>query len=321
MATEISCQHLMQGKAEELRGEIKSLLKKNHKIKPNIPKDEYQVLKEMKKDNTRMVLTADKGVSMVVVDREDYIQKSEELLHQQNYKILQSDPTNKYKNKLISLLKSIKADGGMDDNTYRRLYPTGAVPPKYYGLPKVHKPGMPLRPIISSIGSVTHATAKELSRILKPLVGKSSHHVKNNMDFIQSIEGIQLKPEECIMSFDVEALFTSVPKEPAISIIKKLLEEDKNLHQRTTMTVKQISCLLEFCLRTTYFTFQGKMYEQVKGAAMGSPISPIEANLFMEDLETRPLATSPSPLHSGKGLWMIPSSSSKKHKKMPFGNK
>ena len=158
----------MQGKVEELRGEIKALLKKNHKIKPNIPKGEYQVLKDVKKDNTRMVLTADKGMSMVVVDRKDYAKKSEELLHQQNYKILQTDPTNKYKNKLISLIKSIKAEGGMDDNTYRRLYPTGAVPPKYYGLPKVHKPGMPLRPIISNIGSVTHTTAKELSRILKP---------------------------------------------------------------------------------------------------------------------------------------------------------
>ena len=64
-----------------------------------------------------MVLTADKGVSTVVVDREEYIQKSEELLHQPNYKILQSDPTNKYKNKLISLLKSIKAEGGINENT------------------------------------------------------------------------------------------------------------------------------------------------------------------------------------------------------------
>ena len=189
------------------------------------------------------------------------------------------------------LRKSIKAEGGIDENTYKRLYPTGAGPPKYYGLPKVHKPGMPLRPIISSIGSVTHATAKELSRIQKPLVGRSPHHVMNNMDFTESIKGIQLQPEECMVSYDVEALFTSVPVESAISIVKKHLEEDRELHQRTALAVKQISCLLEFCLNTTYFTFQGKMYEQVKEAVMGSPIGPIVANLFMEDLETKALDT------------------------------
>ena len=87
-ATEKTCQHLIQGKAEELRGEIKQLLMMKHNIKPNIHKEEYQALKQLKKDNTRMVLTADKGVSMVVMDREEYTQKSEELLHQPNYKIL-----------------------------------------------------------------------------------------------------------------------------------------------------------------------------------------------------------------------------------------
>ena len=96
-----------------------------------------------------------------------------------------------------------------------------------------------------------------------------------------------------MVSYDVEALFTSVPVESAISIIKKHLEEDKDLHNKTAMTVNQISCLLEICLNTTYFTFQGKMYEQVKEAALGSPISPIMANLFMEDLETKALATAP----------------------------
>ena len=158
---------------------------------------------------------------------------------------------------------------------------------------------MPLRPIISSIGTVTYATAKELSRILKTLVGRSPHHVMNNLDFIESIRGIQLQPEECMVSYDVEALFTSVPVESAISIIKKHLEEDKELHQRTAMTVNQTTSLLKFCLNTTYFTFQGKIYEQVKGAPMGSPLSPIVANLFMEDLETKALATAPSPPKSG----------------------
>ena len=59
------------------------------------------------------------------------------------------------------------------------------------------------------------------------------------------------------------------------------------------MTVKHISCLLEFCLTNTYFSFQDRLYEQKQGAAMGSPISPIVANMFMENFEIRALATSP----------------------------
>ena len=158
----------------------------------------------------------------------------------------------------------------------------------------MHKKDTPLRPILSSIGSVTYETAKELSRILKPLVGISTHHVRNNQDFIHSIEEIIVEPEECMMSFDVKALFTSIPIQPTLKIIKKLLEEDTSLHQRTTMAVKHIYCLLEFCLTNAYFSFQNKLYEQKEGAAMGSPISSIVANIFMEDFEIRALATSPS---------------------------
>ena len=78
-------------------------------------------------------------------------------------------------------------------------------------------------------------------------------------------------------------------------IIQKLLEEDHTLPQRTTMTVKNITCLLEFCLTSTYFTFQEDFYEQVEGAAMGSPLSPIVANLYMEDFEMRALNTATQP--------------------------
>ena len=145
-------------------------------------------------------------------------------------------------------------------------------------------------------------TTKELSRILKPLVGRSPHHVRNNQDFIHSLEEIIVEPEECMMSFDVKALFTSILIQPALKIIKKLLDEDTSLHQRTIMSVKHISCLLEFCLTNTYFSFQDTFYEQKERAAMGSPISPIEANLFMEDFEIRALATSPCTPKSGRGL-------------------
>ena len=178
-ANERTCSQLQQGKAEELRGEIKAILKKSPTSKSNITKEEYQALRKLKKDENRMVLTVDKGVSLVVLDKEDYIHKAEDLLQQPNYKILTSDPTTKHKNKLITLRKSIKAEGGMNESLYKKLYPTGASSPKFYGLPKVHKEGIPLRPIVSSIGSVSYETAKELSRILKPLVGKTTYRVKN----------------------------------------------------------------------------------------------------------------------------------------------
>ena len=141
----------------------------------------------------------------------------------------------------------------------------------------------------------TTEASKELSRILKPLVGRSPHHVQNNQEFLKQLGTIKLKPDDIIMSYDVKALFTSVPIKPALKIIQKLLEEDQTLPQRTIMTVNNITCLLEFCLTSTYFTFQEKFYEQVEGAAMGSPISPIVANLYMEDFEMRALNTAPQP--------------------------
>ena len=171
------CQSLTQGEGEELRAEVKATMKKTKPPKQNISKEEARAIKELKKDQGRMVLTADKGVSMVVMDREEYERKSEDLLNQPTYRILPSDPTTKQKNKLIAILKNIKSEGGINDNTYRKLYPTGASTPKYYGLPKVHKQDVPLRPIISSRGAATYESAKELARILKPLVGKSPHHV------------------------------------------------------------------------------------------------------------------------------------------------
>ena len=125
----------------------------------------------MKRDNTRIVLTADKGVSLAVMDKEDYVKKAEELLNQPTYRTISSDPTTKYKNKLINLLKSIKTEGGMNEILYKRLYHAGAGSPKFYGLPKIHKEGIPLRPIVSSIGAVSYETSKELARILKALVG------------------------------------------------------------------------------------------------------------------------------------------------------
>eukprot|EP00745_Piridium_sociabile_P039856 TRINITY_DN7522_c0_g1_i16.p2 TRINITY_DN7522_c0_g1~~TRINITY_DN7522_c0_g1_i16.p2 ORF type:complete len:139 (-),score=21.82 TRINITY_DN7522_c0_g1_i16:574-990(-) len=104
-----------------------------------------------------------------------------------------------------------------------------------------------------------------------------------------------LSPEERLVSYDVTALFTSVPVEESLQIIRKRLEEDATLSDRTSLSAEHVCDLLACCLRTTYFTFEGNFYQQTEGAAMGSPVSPIVANLFMEDFEQKSLAAFPSP--------------------------
>ena len=140
----------------------------------------------------------------------------------------------------------MKAEGGLSEEAYRRLYLTGAVSPKFCGLPKVHKPGIPLRPIVSSTGTVTYSTAKELAKILKPLVGMSSHHVHNTRHFVEHLKDVRLKQGECIISYDVTAFCTSVPIQPVVNIIQQRLANDKDLQQRTTMSIKHIISLLNF---------------------------------------------------------------------------
>ncbi|XP_033117319.1 uncharacterized protein LOC117117198 [Anneissia japonica] len=154
------------------------------------------------------------------------------------------------------------------------------MPPKFYGLPKIHKVNIPLRPIVSSIDSITYSSAKFLAEILSPLVGNSIHHVVNSLEFSKLIKNKRVEEDEELRSYEVTALFTSVPVDKSLEIIHTRLQNDPTLSNRTTVTPQQIIKLLEVCLRCTY-TF----YQQIRGAAMGSPVSPVVCNLYMEDME------------------------------------
>ena len=153
---------------------------------------------------------------------------------------------------------------------------------------------------------------------MKPLVGTSNHHVQNTRDFIEQIKDVSQKDGECIISYDVTSLFTSVPIKPALDIIQQRLTKEQDLQKRTSVTIKQIISLPEFCLNSTSFVFQGQYYQQLEGASMGSPLSPIVANIFIEHFEKRPWNQLHIPQVCGKDLWMIPLSSWKQHTKKSF---
>ena len=138
---------------------------------------------------------------------------------------------------------------------------------------------------VSTIGSVNYNLAKEMTRILNPLTGTTPSHILNSTHFVQLSRNVKLDDEDLMVSFDVCSLFTKVPIDEAMLIVAKKLEEDESLGDRTSLTPSSICQLTELCLQTTYFQQNGKLWEQCDGAAMGSPLSPVVANLYMEAFE------------------------------------
>ena len=195
--------------------------------------------------------------------------------------MLRKDPTTNYKSKLVNIIREWRANKTISDNLYYRLYPTADCPPKFYGLPKIHKDGIPLRPIVSSIGNITYNIAKYLTQILSSLVGQSPHFIKNSMDFIKKIKDLEIPPGRKMVSYDVTALFTSIPVDQAIKVVEERLKKDTNLRKRCELSIGQLIQLVSFCLNSTYFTYNGTFYKQKHGTAMGSSVSPVIANLYI----------------------------------------
>ena len=105
---------------------------------------------------------------------------------------------------------------------------------------------------------------------------------------------ITVGDDELLVSFDVSSLFTNVPIGEAVQVIQAKLREDDSLAERTPLSPDRVAELLDMCLRSTYFSYSGEFYEQREGAAMGSPVSAVVANLYMEFFEELALESAPS---------------------------
>ena len=135
---------------DEFRSEVNKIFKQQQHLNNqcNLNPSQCRALTQLKQDISRVVLTVDKGVAMVIMDQEDYTNKALSLLQDTNtYKVLPKDPTSQLKNKLISLLKDIKHAGGLNTTKYKQLYPTSAVPPISMAYPKSIKQVHPLGPL------------------------------------------------------------------------------------------------------------------------------------------------------------------------------
>ena len=133
----------------------------------------------------------------------------------------------------------------------------GDLMPLVSGLPKIHKPGFPLRPIVSAVGSYTHQLAKYLADILK-LLANISFTVKDSFSFTHELLSITNIPFTC--SFDVVSLFTNIPVDKAIDIYLKKLYKDTD--KVDNFTCEQFKELLKYCVKQIHFQFEDKYFDQ-----------------------------------------------------------
>ena len=146
---------------------------------------------------------------------------------------------------------------------------------------------------MSCVNTFAYDSSAYLANILSPLTDSSDFSVNNSAHFVSTISSDTILDNKIMVSFDVELLFTNVPIEDAVKAALQKLANDPNLADRMTLTPAQIADLLNFVLRSTYFQYNRSIYEQREGAAMGSPVSAVIGNLYMESFEEQAITTSP----------------------------
>lgn len=261
-----------------MRKDCAMALRKTKPPRRNSPKVEILAYNNFMHHNDLIISKANKGNATVIMSMKDYISKILDLLIDTNsYGILPHNPCSK----IINKVKSILSSSSFDDVVKKCLLPIEDVTPCIYGVPKVNKEDIPLQPTINTMGSPTYNLASFLTKLISLLLGKSKSFVKDStVNFVQFIKDTRLESNNILVSFYVVSLFTKFPILDAMKIIKCKLNFE-------------ITSLVELCLRSTFFSFQGVIYEQVDGVAMGSPLSPIIANIYMEHFEEMVLQSSP----------------------------
>ena len=177
-------------------------------------KNLINTLKSLSQDTSIVIMKPDKGNGIVILNMDDYVKKTEVILeYHSKFKIITEDwfkTTIKHEDKVIRFLQKLKKDKIIDDPLYQQLYPSGSRPGVLYGLRKIHKEGVPMQPILSSIGTCGYNIAKFLVPFLQPLT-KKEYTVKDSFSFVDEITSLTTNSHITMASFGIKSLFTNVP--------------------------------------------------------------------------------------------------------------
>ena len=265
----------------------------------NVSRAELSALKKLSRNKDLVIVRPDKGNGIVILDKPDYISKVELLLSDvSKFKKLDVDVLDlciKREGQLIRFLRdTLVKNKFIPESVYYDLSPQGSKPGILYGLPKVHKETCPARPIMSAIGTYNYSLAKFLVPILQPLTS-NQYTVNSSFSFVKEITSTSFPHSTVMISFDVSSLFTNIPLDETVNIILDSLFSEINIITSNGCSFNRAHSkkLLEFAVKDNNYIFNNQLYEQIDGAAMGSPLGPAFVNIFMCALEKKFLSNCP----------------------------
>ena len=226
---------LEKEEADTICAKVSLTLQNSKPPKDNLSKDERKALKELQSDTSIVILPADKGRSTVILNHEDYLEKCMDHINNGPYQLLKKDPTTKIKTKTLKQLKVLKDNEFIDNKLYYYLKPADSPAPRFYGQPKIHKPGVPIRPIVSYSGSPLYNLNKYIANILKAYVRDENNNAKNSTTFSNYIRNVPIEDDEIMVSFDVTSLYTNIPIIDTLNIIKDYVNNDDQFTRKTAI--------------------------------------------------------------------------------------
>ena len=269
---------------------------KTTRLNNNVSNAEVQAIKNLRNSEQVIVKPADKGGAIVIWPRESYIAEANKQLNdKRNYKLIETDPFPQLVTKLNKIVKTFFTDQLIDYTAFKFLSIDKPIrKPTLYLLPKVHKPDVPGRPIISGCEGPTVRLSEYVDVYLKPLVQYIPSYIKDSTDFLKRIFKLNkaLPNDFILITIDVKSLYTNIPNHEGIDASTKHL----NNHDTTGVNIQMIRSMLELILENNYFEFNDKYYLQTHGTAMGTTMAVSYANIFMAALEEEILKNAPEGL-------------------------
>ncbi|XP_046601934.1 uncharacterized protein LOC124295557 [Neodiprion lecontei] len=230
-----------------------------------------------------LFLKADKGNTTVVMNKQMYEEKMlQQLSNNKSYKVVRYDLTCTLQQEVKKLTMDWSKSKLISDQLRRQIAKTDCLPPRAYGLPKIHKPDTPVRIIVSFTDSPTINLARFLSQCIGNNIDPPLSRVRDSFALVNAIRDFRLPPDHVLVSLDVVSLFTNVPQDLAINAVKQRWHQSMD---KIPVPLNELIKALHICFRAATFKFNQNIYAQTYGLPMGSPLSPILSDLVLDDLE------------------------------------